>query len=94
MSNMGYVKALTVTSMQIIITKMRCRIGQSCKIKCDVLIRAGVGEPNCSKNIPNIKVIFNPAPKAPPFQVIFSPYLYFLYLSSCMQNVHCERFCK
>jgi len=53
---MGYVKAFTVTNMQIIITKIRCRIGQSFKIRCDVLICAGVGEPSCSKDIPNSKM--------------------------------------
>ena len=56
MSNMGYVKALTITNMQIIITKIRCRIGQSSKIKCDVLICAGVEEPSRSRNIPNNKM--------------------------------------
>jgi hypothetical protein len=56
MSNMGYVKALTVTNMQIIITKIGCRIGQRSKIRCDVLICAGVGEPSRSRNIPNSKV--------------------------------------
>jgi hypothetical protein len=56
MSNIGYVKALTVTNMQIIITKIGCRIGQSSKIRCDVLICAGVGEPSRSRNIPNIKM--------------------------------------
>jgi hypothetical protein len=40
----------------MIITKIGCRIGQSCKIRCDVLIRAGVGEPSRSRNIPNNKV--------------------------------------
>jgi len=53
---MGYVKALTVTNMQIIITKIRCRIGQSSKIRCDVLICAGVGEPSRSRDIPNSKM--------------------------------------
>jgi hypothetical protein len=53
---MGYVKALTVTNMQIIITKIGCKIGQSSKIKCDVLICAGVGEPSRSRNIPNSKI--------------------------------------
>jgi len=56
MSNMGYVKALTVTNMQIIITKIGCRIGQSSKIRCDVLICAGVGEPSRSRDIPNSKM--------------------------------------
>jgi len=56
MSNMGYVKALTVTNMQIIITKIGCRIGQSSKIRCDVLICTGVGEPIRSRNIPNSKM--------------------------------------
>jgi hypothetical protein len=56
MSNMGYVKALTVTKMQIIIIMIGCRIGQSCKIRCDVLIHVGVGEPSRSRNIPNSKV--------------------------------------
>jgi hypothetical protein len=56
MSNMGYVKALTVTNMQIIITKIGCRIGQSSKIRCDVLICTGVGEPSRSRNIPNSKM--------------------------------------
>ena len=56
MSNMGYVKALTVTNMQIIITKIGCRIGQSSKIRCDVLICAGVGELSRSRNIPNSKM--------------------------------------
>jgi len=41
---------------QMIITKIGCRIDQSYKIKCDVLIRADVGEPSCSRNIPNSKV--------------------------------------
>jgi len=53
---MGYVKALTITNMQIIITKIGCRIDQSSKIRCDVLIGAGVGEPSRSRNIPNSKV--------------------------------------
>jgi hypothetical protein len=53
---MGYIKALIVTNMQVIIIKVECRIGQSCKIRCDVLIRAGVGEPSRNKNIPNSKV--------------------------------------
>jgi len=53
---MGYVKTLTLTNMQIIITKIGCRIGQSSKIKCDVLICAGVGEPSRSRNIPNNKM--------------------------------------
>ena len=53
---MGYVKALTVTNMQIIITKIGCRIGQSSKIRCDVLICAGVGEPSRSRDIPNSKM--------------------------------------
>jgi len=56
MSNMGYVKALTVTNMQIIITKIGCRIGQSSKIRCDVLICAGVGEPSRTRDIPNSKM--------------------------------------
>ena len=42
--------------MQMIITKIGCRIGQSCKIRCDVLIRASVREPSRSRNIPNSKV--------------------------------------
>ena len=41
--------------MQMIITKIGCRIGQSCKIRCDVLIRAGVGEPGHNRIIPNNK---------------------------------------
>ena len=53
---MGYVKALTVTNMQIIITKIGCRISQRSKIRCDVLICAGVGEPSRNKNIPNNKM--------------------------------------
>jgi len=56
MSNMGYVKALTVTNMQIIITKIRCRIGQSSKIRCDMLICTGVGEPSRNRDIPNSKM--------------------------------------
>jgi len=56
MSNMGYVKALTITNMQIIITKIGCRIGQSSKIRCDVLIYAGVGEPSRNRDIPNSKM--------------------------------------
>jgi hypothetical protein len=40
---MRYVKTLTVPDMQIIITKIGYRIGQSCKIRCDMLIRTGVG---------------------------------------------------
>jgi hypothetical protein len=56
MSNIGYVKALIVTNMQIIITKIRCRIGQICKIRCVVLIHAGVEERSCNRNIPNNKV--------------------------------------
>ena len=42
--------------MQMIIIKIGCRIGQSCKIRCDVLIHAGVGEPSRSRDIPNSKV--------------------------------------
>jgi len=53
---MGYVKALIVTNMQIIITKIWCRIGQSSKIRCDVLIYAGVREPSRSRDIPNSKM--------------------------------------
>jgi len=53
---MGYVKALTVTNMQIIITKIGCKIGQSSKIRCDVLICASVGEPSRSRDIPNSKM--------------------------------------
>jgi len=56
MSNMGYVKALTVTNMQIIITKIGCRIGQSSKIRCDMLICAGVREPGRNRDIPNNKI--------------------------------------
>jgi hypothetical protein len=56
MSNMGYVKALTVTNMQIIITKIGCRIDQSSKIRCDVLICAGVSEPSRSRDISNSKM--------------------------------------
>jgi len=56
MSNMWYVKALTITNMQMIITKISCRLGQSCKIRCDVLICAGVREPCRSKNVPNSKM--------------------------------------
>jgi hypothetical protein len=56
MSNMWYVKTLTVTNMQMIITKIGYKIDQSCKIMCDVLIRAVVGEPSRSRNIPNSKV--------------------------------------
>ena len=40
----------------MIITKIGYRIGQSYKIRCDVLIRASVGEPSCNRNIPNNKV--------------------------------------
>jgi hypothetical protein len=53
---MGYVKALTVINMQIIITKIECKIGQSCKIRYDVLICAGVGKPSRNRNISNSKV--------------------------------------
>jgi hypothetical protein len=53
---MGYVKALIVTNMQIIITNIGYRIGQRSKIRCDVLICADVGEPSRSRNIPNSKV--------------------------------------
>jgi hypothetical protein len=56
MSNMWYVKAFTVTNMQMIITKIGCKIDQSCKIRCDVLIRAGVGEPSRNRNVPNNKM--------------------------------------
>jgi hypothetical protein len=42
--------------MQMIIIKIGCRIGQSCKIRCDVLIHASVGEPSRSRDIPNNKV--------------------------------------
>ena len=56
MSNMDYVKALTITNMQIIITKIGCRIDQRSKIRCDVLICASVGEPSRSRNIPNSKM--------------------------------------
>jgi hypothetical protein len=40
----------------MIIIKIGCRIDQSCKIRCDMLIRADVREPTCSRNIPNSKV--------------------------------------
>ena len=56
MSNMRYVKALIIINMQIIITKIECKIGQSFKIRCDVLIYAGVEEPSRSRSIPNNKV--------------------------------------
>jgi len=51
-----WVTTLTVTNMQIIITKIGCRIGQSSKIKCDVLICADVREPSRSRNILNSKM--------------------------------------
>ena len=40
----------------MIITKIGCKIDQSCKIKCDVLICGSVGETSRSRNIPNNKV--------------------------------------
>jgi len=56
MSNMGYGKSLTVTNMQMIITKIGCRIGQSSKIRCNVLVRIGVWEQSAAKNVTNNKV--------------------------------------
>jgi len=53
---MWYVKALTVTNIQMIITKIGCRIGQSCKTRCDVLICTGVKKPCRSRNVPNNKM--------------------------------------
>jgi hypothetical protein len=42
--------------MQMIITKIGYIIDQSYKIRCDMLICAGVREPSRSRNIPNNKV--------------------------------------
>jgi hypothetical protein len=53
---MSNVKALTITNMQMIITKISCRIGQSCKIRCDVMICTGIRELCCGKNVPNSKM--------------------------------------
>jgi hypothetical protein len=53
---MSNVKALTITNMQMIITKISCRIGQSCKIRCDVMICIGIRELCCGKNVPNSKM--------------------------------------
>jgi hypothetical protein len=53
---MSNVKALTITNMQMIITKISCRIGQSCKIRCDVMICTGIRELCCGKNVSNSKM--------------------------------------
>jgi len=49
-------QGLTVTNMQTIIIKIGCRIDQSCKIRCNVLIHAGVGESSRRRGIPSNKV--------------------------------------
>ena len=45
MTKMRYRKALTITNMQIIITKIRFWSGQGGKIRCDVLIGTGIWKP-------------------------------------------------
>ena len=56
MYNIGYGKAITVTNMQMIITEIGCRFGQSCKIRHNILVRTNVREPSRSKNITNNKM--------------------------------------
>jgi hypothetical protein len=56
MSNIGYEKALIVTNMQMIITEIGCRLGQSCKIGCNVLVRTSVLEPSRSRSITSSKM--------------------------------------
>jgi hypothetical protein len=53
MSNMGYV---IITNMQVIITKIGCRIGQNRKIKRNVFVRIGVWEPSRGRNRTNSKM--------------------------------------
>jgi len=56
MSNIGYEKALIVTNMQMIITEIGCRLGQSCKIGRNVLVRTSVLEPSRSRSITSSKM--------------------------------------
>ena len=56
MANLEYRQTYTVTNMQIIITKIGCRIGQSCKIRRNVLVRTGVWEPSRGRNRTNNKM--------------------------------------
>jgi hypothetical protein len=56
MPNMGYGKILTVTNMQVIIINIGCRIGQSCKIRRNVLVRTSVLEPSMSRSSTNNKI--------------------------------------
>jgi hypothetical protein len=52
----GFGKVLIVTDMQIIITKIGCRIGQSCKIRRNVLVCTSVREPSRGRNSTNNKM--------------------------------------
>jgi len=56
MSNMAYGKALIVTNMQIIIIKIGWKIGQSCKIRHNVLVCTSVWELSRGKNNTNNKM--------------------------------------
>ena len=56
MPNMGYRKTLTVTNMQVIITKIGSRIDQSCKIRSNVLVRTSIQEPTTYRNRANNKM--------------------------------------
>ena len=56
MPNMGYGKIFTVTNMQVIITKIGCKIGQSRKIKRNVLVRIVVWELSKGRKSANNKV--------------------------------------
>jgi len=56
MFNIGYGKALNITNMQMIITEIWCRLGQSRNIRRNMLIHTSVQEPNRSINITNNKI--------------------------------------
>jgi len=56
MPNMGYMKTLIVTNIQVIITKIGSRIDQSCKIKSNVLVRTSIQEPTTYRNGANNKM--------------------------------------
>jgi len=56
MSNMGYGYTLIVTNMEVIITKIGCRIDQSHKIKRNVFVRISVREPSRGRNRTNSKM--------------------------------------
>jgi len=47
---------LTITNMQVIITKIGTRIDQSCKIRSNVLVRTSIREPISCRNRTNSKM--------------------------------------